>query len=245
MGSSLDTLLTQAAFGFDSWKRACRAAATSNVTLSGEQTIDGVALVAGERALLMVQDNAAQNGPWLVGAGAWTRPPEFDTSADVAIGSTWFVVDGAANSGWWALTSPTTGIITLGSTALTISKVVGENLEGRIASLQAAVAALESGEVAWPVLASNATLSYGGQLVTGGTAFTLPALSAAAGKAKAVMVLFESAVDVTVTAAGSNKIVDNSLAEVAAVTVPAGTRSVSWVDIGGGKWAVTIGLVAA
>jgi hypothetical protein len=106
------------------------------------------------------------------------------------------------------------------------------------------VSVLKGGEVDWPVITANGPLGYGGQLVTNGTAFTLPALSAAAGKAKAVMVLFELAVDATVTAVGADKIVDNTLAEVAAVTVPAGTRAVTWIDIGGGKWSVTAGLVA-
>lgn len=120
---SLDTLLTQAAFGFDSWKRACRAVATSNITLSGEQTVDGEACVAGDRVLPTAQTNGAQNGPWIVQAGAWVRPPEFNESAKVPFGCVWEITSGTTYAGTtWKLTAPTSGVITLGQTALTIAK---------------------------------------------------------------------------------------------------------------------------
>lgn len=65
-------------------KKACLAVATSNVTLSGSQTVDGVTLAAGNRALLIGQTDAKQNGIWLVQTGAWTRPADFATGSSVA-----------------------------------------------------------------------------------------------------------------------------------------------------------------
>lgn len=68
-----------------------RALGTANVTLSGTQTIDGVALAAGDRVLLKGQTTASQNGLWVVAAGAWTRPTDyaaastFDKSAYVIL----------------------------------------------------------------------------------------------------------------------------------------------------------------
>src|SRR6478736_6645284 len=54
-------------------KDSVRAATTANITLSGTQTIDGVALSAADRVLVKNQTNAAQNGIWVVASGAWSR----------------------------------------------------------------------------------------------------------------------------------------------------------------------------
>lgn len=58
--------------------RPAQAVATSNVaSRSGTTTLDGVALVAGDRVLLTAQTTGSQNGVWLVAAGAWTRPTDY------------------------------------------------------------------------------------------------------------------------------------------------------------------------
>lgn len=49
------------------------AVAVANVTRSGAQTIDGVALVANDRVLLTGQTLPAQNGLYTVAVGAWSR----------------------------------------------------------------------------------------------------------------------------------------------------------------------------
>jgi hypothetical protein len=63
------------------WKAPVVVATTANITLSGLQTIDGIALSAGDRVLVKNQSTASQNGFWDAAAGAWTR------SADAAAGS--------------------------------------------------------------------------------------------------------------------------------------------------------------
>lgn len=82
-------------------KAPVRAIATSNLTLSGTQTIDGVAVVAGNRVLATGQTTASQNGVYVVAAGAWAR------AADTAAGSNaasdyLFVQEGTsyADTGW-------------------------------------------------------------------------------------------------------------------------------------------------
>jgi hypothetical protein len=50
-----------------------RAATTENIALSGEQTIDGIALVDGEVCLVKDQTVDTENGPYIVHAGAWKR----------------------------------------------------------------------------------------------------------------------------------------------------------------------------
>jgi hypothetical protein len=70
---------------------AVRAATSINITLSGLQTIDGIALAAGERVLVKNQTLAAQNGIYDVSAGAWTRSSTSDASAELVgavLGST-------------------------------------------------------------------------------------------------------------------------------------------------------------
>lgn len=102
------------------WKESVRVATTANITLSGTQTIDGVAVVAGNRVLVKNQSTASQNGIYVCGAGAWTRAGDADVSAEVTAGMGAVVSEGTANGGnLFLLTTPDP--ITLGTTALTFS----------------------------------------------------------------------------------------------------------------------------
>lgn len=53
------------------------AVGAANITLTGPQTIDAVAVVAGQRVLLTAQTVGSQNGIWVCAAGAWTRPVDY------------------------------------------------------------------------------------------------------------------------------------------------------------------------
>ncbi|MFA6290303.1 MAG: hypothetical protein WC637_00905 [Victivallales bacterium] len=98
-----------------SWKSAVRAAsAGADLTLSGTQTVDNVALVAGDRILVKDQGTASQNGIYVVDAGAWTRALDMDIAAEVK-GAAVFVTDGLVNQGKaWACN--VSGAVTLGTT---------------------------------------------------------------------------------------------------------------------------------
>ncbi len=90
-------LATPNGYGID-----CLLAATGNVaSLSGEQTIDGT-LTSASIVLLPFQSTPSQNGPWLTGAGAWTRPVGFSVDADVVVGKDFYVTSGATlgNTDW-------------------------------------------------------------------------------------------------------------------------------------------------
>jgi len=54
-------------------KKYCDAATTSNITLSGEQAIDGVDLVVGNYVLVKNQTDASKNGVYYVRLTSWTR----------------------------------------------------------------------------------------------------------------------------------------------------------------------------
>lgn len=68
-------------------KAPCKVASTANITLSGPQTISGVAVVAGDRVLVTAQTNAVDNGIWVVQAGTWKRAKDFDGQRDVVQGT--------------------------------------------------------------------------------------------------------------------------------------------------------------
>jgi hypothetical protein len=82
-------------------KEPVRVATTTNITLSGLQTIDTILLLANERVLVKNQTDAKQNGIYITGAGAWTRATDFDdigSSAEVRRGSFVFVTEGTQGS---------------------------------------------------------------------------------------------------------------------------------------------------
>jgi hypothetical protein len=62
---------------------SCQAVATTNLTLSGTQTVDGYTAVVGDQILAAAQTTGSQNGPWIVAAGAWVRPTDYASGAVV------------------------------------------------------------------------------------------------------------------------------------------------------------------
>src|SRR3954468_2262435 len=78
-------------------KAPCRVATTGNITLSGLQTVDGVAVAAGDRVLVRSQGTAAQNGIYEAATGSWPRAADFDDSDDVVGGTMVAVTSGQAN----------------------------------------------------------------------------------------------------------------------------------------------------
>ena len=101
-----------------SFKEAVRVVSTSNITLSGLQTIDGVLLVDGDRVLVNGQTTASENGYYSASAGAWSRTTDADTSAEVKSGMFTFVTEGTTyqDTGWVLSTDET---IVLDTTDLT------------------------------------------------------------------------------------------------------------------------------
>lgn len=97
-------------------KDSVRAATTANITLSGTQTIDGVALVAADRVLVKNQTSDFQNGIYEVAAGAWTRATDMDAWDEVPSAFV-FVEEGTtqADTGW---VSTADGGGTLGATGI-------------------------------------------------------------------------------------------------------------------------------
>lgn len=104
-------------------KASCLASTTANITLSGEQTIDGVNVVAGDRVLVKNQTAQAENGIYVVSASTWTRSTDTNTWSELVSAFT-FVEQGTVNANTgWVCTVDQGG--TLGTTAVTWSQFSG------------------------------------------------------------------------------------------------------------------------
>ena len=99
-----------------------QACATTPITLSGEQTVDGVALVSGDRCLLTGQTVASTNGIYVVDTGAWIRSADFDGPYDVVQG-TFIEVNGGTVNGNILFRVTSANPITIGTSSLTFESV--------------------------------------------------------------------------------------------------------------------------
>lgn len=118
--SQLDAVIA----GLD-FKASVRVATTAAGTLATNfkngDTVDGIVLVTGDRILIKNQAAAADNGIYIVTAGAPTRATDFDAWLEIP-GSIVAVEVGTANADTvWLATADQGG--TLGTTAVTWSKI--------------------------------------------------------------------------------------------------------------------------
>ena len=105
-------------------KQSVRAATTANIaTLSGTMTIDGIALVAGDRVLVKDQTTTSQNGIYVVAAGAWTRSLDADAWTELP-GAYVFAESGTTNADMGYVCTVDAGG-TLNTTAITFQQFSG------------------------------------------------------------------------------------------------------------------------
>jgi phage-related tail fiber protein len=106
------------------FKHSVRVATTAPVVLIGLQTIDGVALVAGDRVLVKNQAVAKDNGLYVAAAGVWARSADADSSLEVTPGLFVHVERGTINGdSIWQLV--TDAPIVLGVTDLLFEMAAG------------------------------------------------------------------------------------------------------------------------
>lgn len=104
------------------WKPDVLAVTTSNITLSGLQTIDGVTLPAGARVGVVAQNTATENGIYIASTVAWLRSTDADSTTELS-GATFSVAQGStqADTIWRVFTDT----IVLGSTSINIQPFTG------------------------------------------------------------------------------------------------------------------------
>ncbi|MGQ4813025.1 tail fiber domain-containing protein [Agrobacterium vitis] len=117
-------LVSSAAF-----KGPCKAATTANINLNGEQTIDGVSVVDGDRVLVKDQTDARNNGIWVVSTGNWQRAPDFRDNNDVVSGTMVAIASGTL-SGNAIFSVQNSGDIVIGTTLLSLFRAVATAAQG-------------------------------------------------------------------------------------------------------------------
>lgn len=128
--------------GNTAYKTGATVLATANITQSGEQTIDTIAVKAvnaagvPDRVLCTGMTDATKNGLWDVQTSAWTRSIDANGNYDFAQGTQVIIKKGSAAFQIWTLTSADP--ITIGTTALTWSQSLNA---GSIATILATLIA--------------------------------------------------------------------------------------------------------
>lgn len=107
-----------------STKQPVLVATTANITLSGEQTIDGIT-TSSSRVLVKNQSAPANNGIYVSSSGAWSRSADANTWNQL-VSAYVFVEEGTtqADTGWVCTSDPGG---TLGVTAVTWAQFSGAN----------------------------------------------------------------------------------------------------------------------
>lgn len=109
---------------------AVRVATTESITLSGEQTIDTISIVDGDRVLVKDQNEANKkyNGIYIAREGSWERAPDMDGAWTEVRNAYIFVENGETNGNTsWLANVVTTGAID--STDITFGKFSSVNVD--------------------------------------------------------------------------------------------------------------------
>ena len=103
-------------------KQSVRVATTGNIALKAAQTVDGVAVLAGDRVLVKNQTLSKDNGLYVVANEVWVRAKDADSNLKVTPALTVSVEQGTtqADTIWQLVTD---GPVLLGTTALVFQNI--------------------------------------------------------------------------------------------------------------------------
>jgi len=102
-------------------KAPCVAATTANITLSGEQTVDGVLIAEGDRVLVKDQTDQTKNGIYCASTSAWSRDSDFDGNRDVVQGTLCTVYNPVSGNTIYQVTAAND--ITIGTSNITFALI--------------------------------------------------------------------------------------------------------------------------
>jgi hypothetical protein len=118
-------------------------ASLTNLTLSGEQTVAGIAVVDGDRVGAFGQTDGTENGLYIVSTGEWQRAADFNRTDDVFEGTQVNVTRGT-NAGLYLIT--TIGSIVFGTTNIVFGTYSFPEVDADLAAAEAAADAAELAE---------------------------------------------------------------------------------------------------
>ena len=136
-----------------SWKVNVLVATTANITLVGEQTIDGF-LTSASRVLVKNQTLSQNNGIYVSAAGAWTRSTDMNTWAQVP-GTVVVAEEGTVNGDLAFICTAIVGG-TLGTTPITFSSFGTYLADGTTLTLTGNTFSIATGGVGTTQLAASA-----------------------------------------------------------------------------------------
>ena len=157
----LDGLTTSVAL-----KAPVKAATTANITLSGEQTIDGVSIVTGDRVLVKNQTDGTENGIYVADSAAWSRSKDFDGARDIVQGTRVFINSGTSYAGFEAQLTTASPVIGTSSLSFTMLEILDAVAAAALESLSAVIddlgtlAAISTGLTALAAISTQITALY-------------------------------------------------------------------------------------
>lgn len=160
------------------WTKSVVAASTSNISLSGLESIDGVNIISNDRVLVIYQSVPAENGIYLASAGAWSRAADYATPEDINNSAIFVISTGIVNGkSTWVQISTVTNV---GSDTISFTPLGG----AVVTSAGNGIALAPNGTVS---VLEGAGLTFNGSVLTadvysgGGIMTTLDGISSSLG----------------------------------------------------------------
>ena len=152
-------------------KPAVSLIANSNISLSGVQTIDGVAGTGNLTLVLAVaQSTASQNGPWVMQSSTWTRPtwyPSGGTTQAAQFSTTLVRLGSIYRGSVWHLT--TAGPITIDTTATTWAQIIPAIVQSAATTFSALPSCASGTEGSSAAITDSTVTGLGATIAGGGS----------------------------------------------------------------------------
>lgn len=124
-------------------KPPCKAVAIASVALSGLQTVNGIAVAAGDRVLVTAQASSIDNGIYVASTSAWQRATDFDGNRDVVNGTLVIVNRTVGRDALYQVTA--TNPIVIGASAIDFILINDPNVSHPITDAEISAGFDESG----------------------------------------------------------------------------------------------------
>ncbi len=139
-------------------KAPCVAATTANIVLDGPQTIDGIAVVSGNRVLVWNQTDPTTNGIYVCDTGVWGRDSDFNGANQVVQGTIVLVMQGAQYGN--TIFQQMTASPVIGTSAITFAVAGAAALALASSFMRSTVLPATTATAARAALGAQASLGY-------------------------------------------------------------------------------------